>query len=321
MIECLCGLAIGFIFAPIVHELGHVFFAARAGMETLYVKCFCFAFERACDGKMKFSFRSPFLDDCTQVTPKFGGDMQKRACAYTLGGLTFSGVFLLLIAVAAIILSALGVDFYLLWGSLPYAAYLFLLNVVPAEYASGKTDALVFSGLKKGCDAEKNMLTAMEIQGRLYAGNSFAEIPETLYYDAPQLCEDEPLFAMTFDLRYRYHLEKGELEKAADCLNRLAQSQAYLSDKELEKVAAELTYMHSLNKDLPAAEETGKLCQDFLRQENVTAKRVLAAFSAAFAKKDAVAILLEQAQALLPCERLLGVRKFEEVLLSRIEKV
>lgn len=321
VVECLCGLAVGFVFAPVVHELGHVFFAARVGMETLYVKCFCLAFTNADDGKMKLSFVSPFADDCTQVTPKFGGNMQNRACAYTLGGLLFGGIFLFVIAAVAILLAVLGIEFYLFWGILPYAAYLFLLNVVPAEYASGKTDMQVFIGLKKGYDAEKNMLSAMEIQGQLYAGKSFSEISETLYYDLPQLCEDEPLYAVMLDLRYRYHLEKGEFEKAADCLNRLAQSQAYLSDDEWEKVAAELTYMHALNQDLSAAEETGKLCQDFLQRENATAKRILATFSAAFGKEDAAKVLVEQARGLLPCERLLGVRKFEEVLLSRIEKV
>lgn len=321
VVECLCGLAVGFIFAPVIHELGHVFFAARAGMETLYVKCFCLAFERAADGKMQFSFVSPFADDCTQVTPKFGGNMQNRACAYTLGGLVFGGIFLLVIAIAAILLAVLGIEFYLFWGILPYAAYLFLLNVAPAEYASGKTDMQVFIGLKKGFDAEKNMQSAMEIQGRLYEGNSFSEISEELYYDLPQLCEDEPLYAVMLDLRYRYHLEKEEMEKAADCLNRLAQSQAYLSDGEWEKVAAELTYMHALNQDLSAAEETGKLCRDFLQRESVTAKRVLAAFSAGFGKADAASALIEQARNLLPCERLLGVRKFEEILLSRIERV
>ena len=95
-----------------------------------------------------------------------------------------------------------------LWGMVPYAAYLFLLNLPPVEYASGKTDTLVYLGLKKGYDGEKNMLSAMEIQGQLYEGKSFAEIDETLYFDNPQLCEDEPLFAVMLDLKYRYFLEK-----------------------------------------------------------------------------------------------------------------
>jgi len=318
ILACLIGMLIGFMFSSTVHELGHILFATLSGMECVYVKFFCFAFGRGTDGKMKLSLVSPFADDRTQVLPKHSKNMQSRACAYTLGGLAFGSLFLLIVLVVALITTCLGAPSYLFWGMLPYAAYLVLLNVVPLEYASGKTDMLVFVGLKKGYDAEKTMLSAMEIHGCLYEGKSFAEIDEGKYYDLPQLCEDEPLYAVILDLRYRYHLEKEEYEKAADCLNRLAQSQAYLPDEELEKVAAELTYMHALNGDLESAEESGKLCREFLQKELVMSKRVLAAFSAAFGKADAAEALKAQAEELLTTERLVGVRKFEELLLSRI---
>lgn len=316
-VACLCGMLIGFALSSTVHELGHVLFASLSGMECVYVKFFCFQIQTA-NEKKKFSFVSPFADDRTQVLPKYSQNIQNRACAYTLGGLAFSLIFLLAALAVAVITACLGAPAYFFWGIVPYAAYLFLLNIAPLEYASGKTDMLVFLGLKKGFDAEKNMLAAMEIHGSLYEGKSFAEIDESKYYNLPQLCEDEPLYAVILDLRYRYHLEKREYEKAADCLNRLAQSQTYLPDEELEKVAAELTYMHALNGDLDGAEETGKLCRTFLQGETVAAKRILAAFSSAFGKTDAAEALKEQATELLAMERIAGLRKFEEILLSRI---
>lgn len=317
-IACLIGMLVGFILSSTLHELGHVLFAAFAEMECVYVKFFCFAFARANDGKMNFSFVSPFADDRTQVLPKHSKNMSNRACVYTLGGLALSLFFLLVILAVALITSLSGVPSYLFWGMLPYATYLFLLNAMPLEYASGKTDMLVFVGIKKGYDAEKTMLSAMEIHGGLYEGKSFAEIDESKYYDLPQLCEEEPLYAVMLDLRYRYHLEKGEYERAADCLNRLAQSQAYLADEELEKVAAELTYMHALNGDLEGAEESGKLCRELLQKELVSSKRVLAAFSMAFGRADAAEALKAQAEGLLQTERIAGVRKFEQQLISRI---
>lgn len=317
-VACLIGMLVGFIFASALHELGHVLFAAFAEMECVYVKFFCFAFIKADDGKMKFSILSPFADDRTQVLPKHSKNMSNRACAYTLGGLAVSLLFLIVVLAVALITTFLGSPGYFFWGILPYTAYLFLLNVVPLEYDSGKTDMLVFVGIKKGYDAEKTMLSAMEIHGSLYEGKSFAEIDESKYYDLPQLCEEEPLYAVMLDLRYRYHLEKGEYEKAADCLNRLAQSQAYLADEELERVAAELTYMHALNGDLESAEESGKLCREFLQTEHVTPKRILAAFSMAFGKVEAAEALKAQAAELLETESLPGVRKFEQELISRI---
>jgi hypothetical protein len=179
----------------------------------------------------------------------------------------------------------------------------------------------VYLGIKKGEDAETVMLSAMEIQGQLYAGKSFAQIDEDLYFKLPQLCEDEPLYALLLDLRYRYYLEKEDLQNAADSLNRLVQAQTYLTEIEVQKIAAELTYMHALNGDLERAEESGKLCRAYLQEETPAAKRILAAYSAAFGKNEAVEPLIQQAKSSLEKERIAGVKRFEEILISRIKAV
>ncbi len=240
--------------------------------------------------------------------------MRRRALAYTAGGLVFSGIFCVVV---------LGISFFsgnfVAWGSLPYAAYLFFLNVMPVEYAGGKTDGAVFRGIRKGYDGEKCMLAAMEIQGQLFEGKRFCEIEKSWYFDLPQLAEEEPLFAILLDLRYRYYLDIEDLESAADCLNRLAHSQAYLPDSELEKLAGELVYMHSLRGDLESAEACGKLCQGYLTGETVAAKRILAAYSFAANKTEEGALLKKQAETALEYEYILGEKKLEEALLERIK--
>ena len=316
-ISALVYFAVSLLLAPFLHELGHLCFAGGGNMQIVYCKFFCFKIFRE-RGKLTFGFASPFAPDQTQVIPKSGGNMQRRAAFYTLGGLIFSGVFLTILLVPAVWLACRGHFKGSLFGLIPYTAYLFLMNAAPASYASGKTDMLVFRGIRKGFDAEKVMLSAMQIQGELYAGKSFSQIDESLYFDLPQLCEDEPLFAVILDLRYRYFLEKAEYEKAADSLNRLAQAQAYLSDIEVQKIAAELTYMHALLGDLESAEESGKLCKAYLVSETAAAKRVLAAYSKLAGKTEAVAPLLEQAEACLQGE-IAGVAKAEKILLARIE--
>ncbi len=317
-VGCLAGLAVGFMLASVVHELGHIVFAGAANMQLVYAKFFCFKLHRQ-RGKLRFGFASPFAPDQTQALPQTGGNMQKRATGYTLGGLLFGGAFLVVLSMASVLCTALGATQFFLWGTLPYAAYLFLLNVAPVEYASGKTDILVWRGIKKGYDAEKVMLSAMEIQGRLCEGKSFAEIDGKWYFELPQLCEDEPLYAVMLDLKYRYFLEKEEYDNAADCLNRLASAQAYLPDEEVEKLAAELTYMHALRGDYESAEASGRLCRAYLQSDEVSAKRVLLAYSKAFGKTDALEPLAAQANACLEKETVAGVRKFEERLLSRIK--
>ncbi len=311
------GLACGFILAPCIHELGHVCFALCVKMDCVLVKCFCFKMY-AKEGKKRFAFASPFSPDQTQVMPQKGGKMQSRAAKYALGGLIVSGVFFTLLLAGGVLTACLASPSYELFGLSVYTGYLFLLNLPPFEYASGKTDTLVYRGIKKGYDAEKCMLSAMEIQGRLAEGKSYCEIESSFYFDLPQLCEDEPMYAVMLDLRYRYHLEKGDFESAADCLNRLALNEEYLSDFVIEGVAAELVYLHSLNGDLESAERSGLVCQEYLKEDTVTAKRILAAYSLASGKTEAVGVLLEQAKEALQREPIAGVRKFEEILLSRI---
>lgn len=318
-VKCLVGFVLGFVITPVVHELGHITFAKNAGLDCVYVKCFCLRIYRK-DGKKKVELASPFAPDETQVMPKTGGDMRRRAMAYAIGGLVFSFILILVTVVCAVLVQALDKPNYLLWGLLPFMGYSFLLNVAPAEYPGGKTDTAVYIGLKKGYDAEKNMLSAMEIQGQLSQGKSFAEIDEGLYFNLPQLCEDEPLFAVILDLRYRYYLEKEDMDNATACLNRLASVLDYMPLAEAEKVAAELVYMASLRGEMAIAEENSRLCQSFLRGDSVTAKRILLAWSKANGQTEFVETLRLQANACLEREQVAGVRKFEQILLSRMER-
>ncbi len=318
-VKGIVGLFIGIVFAPILHELGHVFFARIHNMELVQTKFFCFRFYRK-NGKMKFAFSSPFAEDETQVLPKSEKNMRSRTVYYVLGGIIVEGAALFATIALAVILACLDKTNYFVLGLLPYLAYLFLLNILPFEYASGKTDICVYRGIQKGYPAERAMLTAMEIQGALYSGKTFAEIDENKYLSFPILAEDEPMFAVILDLKYRYYLDKKEMEKAGACLNRLVSVQEYLPTKQVEKIAAELLYFHALNGDRESALECGKYCEEYLKSEELLAKRALIAYSKAFGKDDAIEPLFNQAKALLKSERIKGLAKFEESLLSAFER-
>ena len=91
-----------------------------------------------------------------------------------------------------------------------------------------------------------------------------------------------------------------------------------MSFNELEKVAAELVYMHAVNGNLESAEANYTASKHFLQEERATAKRIVAAYAKACGKEEAVEVLLEQAHGLLTKERIAGVRKFEEILILRL---
>ncbi|MBQ4269806.1 MAG: hypothetical protein IJB97_09200 [Clostridia bacterium] len=316
---CMLGLLVSCFLAPVFHELGHYAFAAANKLKVVYIKCAIFRFERR-NKKLRFSFANPFYADETQVMPASSGNMQKRARAYAIGGLVFGGFYLFILVAATVLTFALGVGSYLLLGSIPYAAYLFFLNVAPVEYALGKTDALVARGIRKGEPSEQTMLVAMEIQGCLSEGKRFAEIDESVYFNLPQLPEDDPMYAMILFLRYRFYLDKNDLAKAGDCLNRLAASAEYLNAIESIELSSELTYMHSLNGNKAAADDCAKNCEEYFASEDPSALRVLTAYSLAFGEKEKTEILLKKAYEALETEPVEGVKRFERALLDSMRE-
>ena len=312
----LVGMLIAFIFAPTIHELGHILFAKSVNMQVQYAKFFCFAVQRV-GGRYALTLVNPFLPDQAQVIPIGREDMKNRAQKYAVGGLVFSGVFAAIIIVLAIVFEIFSVDSAFVFGILPYSVYLFFLNVAPFEYADGKTDYAVYLGIKREEPMETAMLMAMQIQGGLNNGERYSSLPESLF-SFPVLAEDETMFLIAWDLKYRRALDSWNLEKASYCIKKMSQAEEYFTSEEREKFAVELTYLHALNGDFDKANESSKYCERFLRSETVTAKRVLATVALCAGRVEDAEILKKSGEALLSKIEFYGERKLEESLLSRI---
>ena len=164
---------------------------------------------------------------------------------------------------------------------------------------------------------EKAMLLAMQIQGGLSSGKTYEGLDEELF-NFPVLPEDEPMYLISWDLKYRLALAKWDLEKAAYAFKKMAQSEEYFTRGEREKFAAELTYLHALNDDFEKANESSKYCEEFLKSETAVAKRVLATVAFCAGKFEDAEILKESGMALLSKMEIHGERALEESLLSRI---
>ena len=112
LVKALVSIFLSLILAPTLHELGHIFFAFSCDMELNYAKFFCFQVQRI-SGRLRFCLASPFAPDETQVVPKRGGDMKKRATFYTLGGLIVQGAFTFLFTCVAVVLACCGIQSFL----------------------------------------------------------------------------------------------------------------------------------------------------------------------------------------------------------------
>lgn len=317
LIEAVVGTAISLAVVPIVHELGHYVFAQANRMQIVYCKFFVFKLYR--DGeKLRFGIANPLIPEETQVLPIGSENMQKRAYRYTVGGLVCSGLFLLLILAASIVSWCLSGGAYTVYALLPYAAYLFLLNVVPVEYPSGKTDALVAKGIRGQAAAEQTMLNLMRIHGELQQGKSFGEIDEEFYFSAPQIPVDEPLYVAILDARYCYYLEKKDVEKAFDCLKRIREAGEYLTKEEIFLLERNLAYICLLKGSDAVLKKAVHNDEKAWQAKDVAIKRILAVYMCGCGDDERTAALVGQAESLLPTVYPLGLRKHEEILLSRI---
>ena len=316
LIEAVAGMAISLVIAPTLHEIGHVAFAHGNRMQVQYCKCFCFRYYRK-DGKVRFAFCNPFAPDETQVVPKGAENMRRRATGYAVGGLVFSGILFATVLAACIVAWYLSATAFSVFGLLPYTAYLFLLNVLPLEYASGKTDALVLRGIQKDAPAELTLLNVFRIHGELFNGKTFAEIDESYYFSSPQLPMDEPLYVAVLDLRYHYFLEKEEYEKAFDCLKRIMAARDYLSAEEIYDLEREIVYISLLGGNDEPLKKSTETDEEFWRSDNVKAKRILALYAASAGEKERAEALAAQGKELFYTLSLEGERKHEALLMER----
>lgn len=318
MIEVVVGISTAIVLVPAFHELGHVLFAAINKMRIVYCKCFCMRYYVK-NGKGKVGFVNPFTPDETQVLPTGGENMQSRAYAYAIGGLVSSGIIFLILAAACTLLFAVGAQNYTLYAWLAYAAYIFLLNVIPTEYASGKTDALVARGISKGEAVEQTMLNVMRIQGELQTGKTYAEIEEEYYFSAPQIAENEPMYVAILDARFSYYLEKEDYEKAFDCLKRIKAAGEYLTDEEVLCLEKNLAYLCLLGGNDEVLKTAAKNDEEYWKSEDVVIKRTLALYMHKCGEEERADLLISEARELLKQSISFGQAKHEELLLSRIK--
>lgn len=330
LIPCVCGLLAGLIFAPVFHEAGHVAFAKAAGFTVVYCKAFVFQYNAAKE-KKRFTFCSPFLAEQTQAVPKYAekyaGEMKKRAALYTAGGLIFGGVFLLITAVFAAAFSVAGANgasgaaqgiSYFCLGALPYAAYLFLLNVVPFTYGGGKTDMRVLADILKQTPCGVRFIAALNAQGRIAEGKAYGEIDGAFLQGLPVIAEDEPLFIMNLFYLYYAAAEQGDWRTAADTINRVASLAPYLTAQEEKSALTELVYMNSVTGDTVQADKCYNAFSAYGEEITAAENRAAAAYYKLRNDQSRADEYMRRAYAAARKEKFPGARKSEELMLLQI---
>ncbi|MCD7729733.1 MAG: hypothetical protein LUI60_07490 [Clostridia bacterium] len=185
--------AVFFPFSGYLHELGHAIFGSASGMKVSIIKT------------------NMFSSSACSIRPKRGGSMKRRYIVTTVGGLVINFILVLWGIIVLCIPSISNVYSF----TAPSSLYLLLLNVMPVEYASGKTDGLAICEAIKNSPSAQVLIAVLEIQGEVASGKQLSEVEEFRLTDLPQLPDDDYNFAMLTALRYQYYTELGD-DKTAE---------------------------------------------------------------------------------------------------------
>ncbi len=217
---CVGGLVAGFV-VTFMHELGHLIAGKRNGF-VLSEFCVWFLRWRKVGKKTVFGFCG-FGEEAgyTDMISTNTENLEERFSKMVKGALIASFIAMV-IGIAPFFIKTLPVWVYCIWGAFfPVGAYVFFGNALPMTNENLRNDGAVLSGIKNQEDSMKVALSVVKIQAEMYAGKTPAEIDEKLYFDLPQLPEDDPNFVLLLNARYNYYLDKSDFEGAKKVSNRL----------------------------------------------------------------------------------------------------
>lgn len=220
-----------FIFGfinTLLHETAHVIAGKRNGFSFISMNVWFFKWSKI-NGKIRFDFVMIGEEaGYTEMIPDTVTDFDKGYRKMTFGG-SIPSIFLTLIGIVPLIFSkSLPAPlFYILGMLLPVSVYFLLNGLLPMESGGVKNDGAVLYGLKKGDPSVMTSLNLLRIHGELYNGKTPSEIDEKLYFDLPQLPEDDLNFLLIYNARYNYYVDKGLYKDAKKVSDRIMQTLSY----------------------------------------------------------------------------------------------
>ncbi|MBE7087291.1 MAG: hypothetical protein E7369_03220 [Clostridiales bacterium] len=205
-----------------VHEFGHIIAGKKNSFKFISMTVWFFKWSKK---RKKIVFDFVFFGEeagSTEMLPVGTENLAKRFKSMTMGGIIAS-LIMTLISIPPLFLSAYLPEwlYCILAMCLPLSAYYFVGSVLPMTSEGARNDGAVVLGLNKNDDISKVTVNLLAIHAELFAGKTPSEIDKSLYFDLPQLAEDELNFILLYNARYNYYLDAGDYENAKKISDRL----------------------------------------------------------------------------------------------------
>ncbi len=270
----LCFFLIGAIIAgtvtTLLHELGHVIFGKANGFYILSFSVLFFSWVKE-KGENVFHFTLP-LDEAGSVefVSKTTDSIEKRYKWTTAGGLIFTAISLAIGVIPFIIVDKIPFVAFVIWSMfLPVGLYCFFENAIPMVSGGLPNDGGTLYQLRKNTDSMKVVVSLLKIQSEMYDGKTPAEIDESLYFDLPQLIEDDLNFTLLLNARYNYYLDKEDYVNAKKTMDRLLTLTDYMPSGYLSVVKADALYNAcTFDKDEELADDLTYELEKYLNKVN-----------------------------------------------------
>ena len=221
LLKFLVGALIAGFLNTFFHELAHLFIGKKNGFVFSSFTVWFFKWYKDGD-KIKFAF-TMFGEELgyTEMIPTHVEDLCLRLKKMTIAG-PMASLVIAIIGLLAFIIPNLSVWAYCILAMfLPIGAYSFVASILPESNYGVRNDGGVVYGLKHQDDVAKVTISLLSIQAEMYQGKTPAQVDEKLYFDLPQLPEDDYNFIMLLNARYFYYLDKEDYENAKKVTERL----------------------------------------------------------------------------------------------------
>ena len=276
----LLGAIISGLVNTTAHELAHLFVGKANGFAFSEIVIWFFKWSKI-KKKVRFSF-TMMRDEAgyTEMIPTYSDNLAKRYTRMTLAG-PFASLICMLIGVVPLFITNIPLWLFSVWAIfLPIGAYFFFGSILPVSSYGARNDGAVAYGMKKSDDVSKVMLNLLMIQANAYNGKTPSEIEESLYFDLPQIQEDDPVFAMLLNARYNYYLDKGDYSGAKLVTERLLSLEEYMPKTYLYIVKMDALYNAcTFDYDEDRADELMYELEKFINNvNNATSVRVKLAY-------------------------------------------
>ncbi len=242
LLKLLVGALVGGFLNSLFHELGHLIGGKLNDFAFSEMNVWFLRWKKI---KNKIRLNLVMVGEeagYTDMVPKHGDNLSARLKKMTLSGIVASGV-LVIVGLIPLFIVALPVWVFSVWAMLlPISVYFFFTAVLPSSSGGVRNDGAVLFGLKKMDDVAKVTLNLLKIQAELYNGKTPSEIDESLYFNLPQLAEDDVNFAMLLNARYAYYLDKKDYENASKTTKRLLSVIDYMPKAYAPGVKADALY-------------------------------------------------------------------------------